>query len=631
MQLFPKQLNAANEIHSAWDNGANNVLLVYPCGGGKTVIFSNIITNHGAPTCAIAHRQELVSQISIALARNKVRHKIIGPKKVIKMVVNYHMIELGKSFYDPNSSHAVAGVDTLVRRNGSGRDNDYYYQIIGSKILEYGPRINGKWQRSKYVNEIPPNSLKGLKPPIDKDESIDAWSKSVSLWVQDEAHHVLKSNKWGTAATMFPNAKGLGVTATPERADGRGLGRFSDGVMDQMITGPTARELINTGYLTDYRIFNPPTDFNREGIPISQATGDFTQDGVNKAVKNSHVIGDIVKHYLKFAKGKLGITFVPGVDIAIETAERFNAAGIPAAVIHANTPDTDRIKLLRQFKNRELLELVNVDLFGEGFDLPALEVVQMARPTKSYALYHQQFMRALRLMISRILSAAWHTYTDAQRLQFIAESVKPYAMIIDHVNNIDTSRGGHGLPDAPRIWTLDRQEKRSKKKQSDIIPTRTCIECSNLYERIYKVCPRCGTQPIPGLRSGPEFVDGDLTELNAETLAAMRGEVERVDMKIEDYKKELENKYVPYIGQLAHMKRFKETQEMQEALRASMAWWGGYQRSMGRSDDESYRRFYFAFGVDVLSAKALKKRDAITLANKINVKLGELSSAVSSA
>lgn len=563
MQLRPPQLIAEQKIYDAWDDGAQNVLLNYGCGGGKTQIASSIIKNHDAPTCAIAHRQELVSQMSIALARNEVRHRIIAPKKIINIINNYHMMELGKSYYDSNAIVGVAGVNTVVRRE-----------------TEY-----------------------------------ERWFKSITLWVHDEAHHLLRENTYGKAVGMFPNAKGLGLTATSGRADGKGLGRHADGLIDKLIQGSSERELINSGYLTDYRIFNE-SNLDRSTIPISKTTGDFTQQGASNAVKNSPIIGDIVKQYLKIAPGKLGITFVPSVEIAIQTAINFNAAGVPAVALHAKTPLLERIATQHKLKNREILQLVNVDLFGEGYDLPAIEVIQMARPTDSYPLYHQQFMRSLRIMISKSQSMIWGSYTDSQRLQFIAESVKPRAIIIDHVHNIDTEKGGHGLPDAPRKWSLDRRERRAKNTSKDVIPTRTCIQCTAVYERFYKQCPECGCIFIPASRSAPEFVDGDLTELDSATLARMRGEVTHANMSIEDYKQELINKHAPHIGH--HIKHHRGRQETQKALRSSIAWWAGYQRAKGRPDDESYRRFYIMFGIDVLSAQTLKTKDAHNLAERIN-------------
>jgi len=484
------------------------------------------------------------------------------------------MAELGASYYDPSAPCAVAGVDTLVRRAAELAD----------------------------------------------------WLQSVTLWVQDEAHHVLADNKWGKAAAMFPNAKGLGVTATPIRADGKGLGRHADGLFDVMVQGPGMRDLINMGYLTDYRIFAPRSDLVIDDQKTG-ASGDWSRAQLKTAASKSHIVGDVVGHYQRIAPGKLGVTFATDVETATDIAAQFNAAGVPAEVVSAKTPDADRIEILARFKRRELLQLVNVDLFGEGFDLPAIEVVSMARPTQSFALFVQQFGRALRLMIDGALYPIWDTLTNEQRREHIATSSKPRAIIIDHVDNVER----HKLPDALREWTLDRQERRSKSAPSDVIPVRTCLNlnpvCQFVYERIYKACPECGFVTPPTGRSLPEQVDGDLIELSDEACAIMRGEIDRVDMTEAEKLAEVQAKYMPLVGQRAELKRHRERQEAQEALRASMAWWGGYQRAAGMNDSEIYRRFFFAFGVDMWTAQtpAYKTADALGLAERVNLKLGELS------
>lgn len=567
IQLRGYQQKLSNEIFDAWAGGLDNVLGILPTGGGKTATFSDIILNRDAPSCAIAHRQELVGQISLALARNGVRHRITGPSKVIKLCVNQHMEELGRSYFDPNSWHAVAGVDTLIRRHDELRD----------------------------------------------------WTKHVKLWVEDEAHHVLTNNKWGKSVLMFPNAQGLGVTATPCRADGRGLGREFGGVFDEMIEGPTMRELIDMGYLTDYRIFTPPSDFHRP--TIVGASGDYTRDGMRKATKESKIVGDVVEHYLRIAKGKLGVTFVPDLETAREVAAQFNASGVPAEVVSSESTDEERINALRKFKNRQLLQLVNVDLFGEGFDLPAIEVVSFARPTESLSLYIQQFGRVLRLLLERHISVNWEQLTPEARKQAVANSTKPFGIIIDHVGNVER----HRLPDARREWTLERRQSRGSSIPKDGIPPMwTCRECLGSWEKIHTACLDCGTpRPEPTSRSGPEFVDGDLVELDPFVLERMRNEVALVDMHPEAYRVELSRKHVPQIGQMSLVKKHVARQEAQKGLRDTLAWWGGYQRSLGRPDSESHRRFYFTFGIDVLSAQALGEKDATELQARVAKHLPE--------
>lgn len=545
-KLRPYQQQVRDGVEQNWAAGVQNVLAILPAGGGKTVVFSSVLADEQAASVAVAHRQELVSQISLALARNRVRHRIVGPQNVVKMIVRLHMEEVGASYYDANSRCAVAGVDTLIRRG----------------------------------------------------EQLANWLPTVKLWVQDECHHTLRDNKWGKAVQMFPNARGLGVTATPCRADGKGLGRHADGVFDTMVIGPTMRDLIDAKFLTEYRIFAPPSTFKRADVAVSTTTGDFNLDQMRKAVAGSSLVshdektitGDIVQHYKRIAPGKLGVTFVPDIAAATEVAKQFNDAGVPAEVVSSKTPDDERGKILRRFRARELTQLVNVDLFGEGFDLPAIEVVSMGRPTESYSLYCQQFGRALRLLDG-----------------------KTHAIIIDHVGNV----ARHGLPDAPREWSLDRRERRSSGK-SDAALVRTCLACTAVFERFMDACPFCGEPiPAPAERTGPEFVDGDLFELDAATLAQMRASLERVDMDPADYRDQLTRQGVPQIGIMANVKRHIARQETVGTLRDTLAIWAGYERAAGRSDKEIMRKFYITHGVDLWTAQTLKREDMLTLAEKV--------------
>lgn len=526
--LRPFQSVLYQDILKAWGSGARNVLAVAPTGAGKTVLFSHAISDHGAPAVAIAHRHELVTQISLALARNGVYHRVIGQKDLIRSCVSLHMGEIGRSFYNPEALAAAAGVDTLVKMKTS-----------------------------------------------------DPWFSKVTLWVQDESHHLLADNKWGRASAMFPNARGLGVTATPVRADGKGLGRHADGLMDVMVESPGMRELIELGYLTDYRIFAPPSDVDVSSVPIS-ANGDFSPAPLRAAVHKSHITGDIIQHYLRAVPGKLGVTFAVDVESATEIAAAFRQAGVPAEVVSANTPAALRAGILRRFSRGEVKQLVNVDLFGEGFDLPAIEVVSMGRPTQSYALYSQQFGRSLRPMEG-----------------------KEHAVILDHVSNVLR----HGLPDAPRVWSLDRRERRARGAKDDVIPVRTCPECMAVYERIFRECPFCGHYPEPASRGGPEYVDGDLAELSPEALARLRG---MIDPPLK----------LPFSAEPAVIGALKKhhfaRQEAQGKLREAMAQWGGNALAAGLNLSQAQRRFFLKYGVDVMTAQTLPRAEAEELLKRIS-------------
>lgn len=575
-RLRPFQIGIKAAVFQHWNAGKRNVLVKSPTGSGKTVITADIVREMNCAVASIAHRSELVTQKSVALAQEGVRHRVIGPDSLRRDCVTLHMEEFRRSFYDPGARVGVCSVDTLIGRKTSN----------------------------------------------------DSWFSQVGLWDMDEAHHVLRENKWGEACEMFPNAYGLGVTATPARADGKGLGREyneetgkweNDGLFDEIVQGPELRELIDAGYLTDYRVFAPPSDVDYSEVTVT-ASGDLSPVKLRAAVHASDsIVGDVVKHYKRIANGKLGVTFAVDIESAKEICQAFRDAGVPAEIVSAKTPALLRTQILRRFKNRQVLQMVNVDLFGEGFDLPAIEVVSMVRKTESWPLFVQQFGRALRLMISADLSATWGTLTDEQRREHIAASGKPVALIIDHVGNVIR----HGLPDAPRQDSLARRERRSS-GPSDAIPLRSCANptggpfgeaCSSVYERFLKTCPYCGFYPEPAERSAPEFVDGDLFELTPEVLAAMRGKVEQIDgaPRIPQHLDAMAARGV--------MNRHHERQQAQHVLRELIALWAGWQQHQGRDDSQSYRVFFHTFGIDVLRAQALGRPDAEALAAKIQMVL----------
>lgn len=549
MILRPYQEKLETAIDNSWLL-VPNVLAVLPTGGGKTVLFSNIIRKHVGASCVIVHRQELVGQISLSLAKSGVYHKIIAPKNVIKWIVQTHMEELGKNFYDPSAPCAVAGVDTIINRK----------------------------------------------------RELAGWFNQVTLWVIDEAHHLLAGNKWGTAVELFPNAKGLGVTATACRADGKGLGRHVDGVMDIIVEGPTQRELINMGYLTDFKVFSPELDFDRSAVPVT-ASGDLSKPKLKLEIRKSRIVGDVVENYLKFAPGKLGATFATDIETASDISRAFNEAGVPAEVISSKTPARTRVEIMRRFRRREIMQLVTVDIVGEGVDIPALEVVSMARPTESFGLFVQQVGRVLRILEGKAL-----------------------AIIIDHVGNFTRHARVEDDPltlepfiSLGREWSLDRRERRVKKdRDADLVATRVCKACTAEYVAYHKVCPYCGEADVPVERSAPEFVDGDLTELTVEALASLRAEVDRVDTSLDEIRARMERTRVPALIVGANVKCHRLLQEAQAELRESIAWWAGHQRAAQRPDSESYRRFYHSFGVDVLSAQALGRAAAEALTERIS-------------
>lgn len=507
-----------------------NVILVAPTGFGKTVVMGKLALESTVPSVAIAHRHELVGQISTAIARFGVPHNIIASQSSVNFCIQKHVRDFGRSFYSPRAPFTVASVDTLAARA----------------------------------------------------DSLAQWANQIGFWMIDECHHVLGNNKWGKAIAMFPRARGVGFTATPVRADRKSLARAQGGVFDSMVVGPPMRDLINRGSLCDYRIFAPPQSIDRSAIAIG-ASGDFSGASMRKEAHESKIVGDIVAHYCKIAPGKRGITFVVDVEQAVEVAAAYREAGIPAECVSAKTPEFVRDAVFQKFVNGTILQLVNVDLFGEGVDVPAVEVVSMGRPTESYGLYVQQFGRAIRSLPG-----------------------KTHGTIIDHVGNVRR----HGLPDAPRVWSLVQEERgRKQERDPDTMPITACVKCFSAYEAVRKDCPFCGHVAEPEGRSRPEFVDGDLFEIDPETLAQMRGEVAQIDQP---------NPITVVDGRTAGMAKNWDARQLAQAdLRATIALWAGIQRDLGRPDSEIYRRFFHGYGIDILSAQTLGAADARELKERI--------------
>lgn len=543
MQLRPYQSQASTDTVAAWNAGHKVVMIVLPTGAGKTIIMAHLMYEHGRAAAVVAHRAELVGQISLALANFGIMHRVIAPDAVCRFIAETNFKETGKTWIDPNSPVAAVSIDTLLARVKKG------------------------------------------------DLRLMQWLRQVTLWAMDEGHHVLKENKWGRAAALFPNAKGLEVTATACRTDGKGLGSHHDGLTDYMVEGPTMRELIDAKYLTEYRIFCPPSDMNVLGLKRGK-DGDFTGKALKQAAEKSHIVGDVVQHYQKFAAGKRGVTFATDVETASHIAAQFNDAGIPALMVSAKTPDRVRLEAVNRLKSGDLMMLVNVDLFGEGFDLPAIEVVIMARPTASFGLYVQQFGRALRLLAG-----------------------KKFGIIIDHVKNVVR----HGLPDAHRVWTLDRREKRGKGQKDDVPPVTACPACFQPYSGFLTKCPWCGHKPEPAGRDSIEFVAGDLFELDAETLAAMRGNVAKVNMNAASVESWMMSQGHSEIAARGAANRHRDRLAGQATLRESMARWGGVRHAGGASDAEIQKEFYWKFGVDVMAAMTLGVKDAAELEKRIGL------------
>jgi superfamily II DNA or RNA helicase len=526
-------------------------------GSGKTATLGYVVQNHQGASCIIAHRTEILSQLSLTLGRYGIRHDLIAAASTRKAIARAHVEELGTCYYQPGARCRVAGVDTLIKARG-----------------------------------------------------LETWFPQVTLVVHDEGHHTLRANKWGTVTELFthPSRRMLLPTATPKRADGKGLGSHHDGYADTMVNGPSMRWLIDQGYLCDYRVYCPPSDMHVAGdVP---ASGDYSPAQLSAAASKSHIVGDLPLHYARFGEGGTGISFCVNIEIATATAEAYRALGISAEVVTGATHDYVRRDIFRKFGRGEILQLCVVDIVSEGTDLPSCRVGSFGRPSESLALVWQQMGRVLR----PDYAPGYPLDTQAGRLAAIAASAKPYAIFIDHVGHF--TKPHIGPPDRHIEWSLDRRDKRASTAATGI-PLRTCRNesCYKPYPATARACTHCGWTPEPAGRSTPAQVEGDLALLDPAVLAALRGNVLDVEQSPEAYRAEQIAKGArpEWLGK--HVKARADAQAAQIMLRAAMSRWGA---ATGLDDIGKQRLWFAQYGIDVLSAQALGAADAWALLERVD-------------
>lgn len=302
-----------------------------------------------------------------------------------------------------------------------------------------------------------------------------------TLIVLDECHHV-RAGSWERILRAHPAAYRIGLSATPERLDGKGLIDW----FDHIIHGPSTSELIRDGFLVPYKMFAPPAP-DLSQLPISM--GDYQQAALSELLDKPKIIGSAVEHYLKLAHGKRAVVFCFSIKHSEHVAEEFRMSGISAQHIDGETNSTLRDYYIEEFRAGRIQVLTNVDLFSEGFDLPAIEVVILLRPTKSLTLYLQQVGRALRTAHG-----------------------KQYALILDHVN----AWREHGLPDEEKIWSLAGRVKRSKKSDQAAASLfiKICDYCFGANNSLNKSCTFCGAEFKIAEARSVTTEDGQLLEIN---------------------------------------------------------------------------------------------------------------------
>jgi superfamily II DNA or RNA helicase len=305
------------------------------------------------------------------------------------------------------------------------------------------------------------------------------------LIIIDEAHHAT-AGQWDRILNHWPDAYRLGVTATPCRLDGRGLGA----AFDAMVHGPTVADLTSAAFLSPARIYAPP--IVADLASVRTRAGDYAKDQAAAAMDRPTVTGDAISHYQRLASGQQAIAFCCNVKHAASVCDAFKTAGITAELLLGSTDNREEV--VADFAAHHTKVLVTVDVVSEGFDVPAASCAILLRPTQSLGLYLQQ--------VGRVLRPAPN---------------KPAALILDHVGNVTR----HGFPNDPRDWSLDDRLKRGRGTPAPSV--RTCEQCFAAFKPAPQ-CPACGAGCAPIKSRKIQQIAGELQELKREAVRQRRQE-----------------------------------------------------------------------------------------------------------
>jgi superfamily II DNA or RNA helicase len=288
----------------------------------------------------------------------------------------------------------------------------------------------------------------------------EKWKPDARILIVDEAHHARADSYHRIIDDLYPGATVVGLTATPWRIDGRGLGDLFQSV----VVAALPRQLIEQGFLVPYTGYA----FDRPDLSgVRKTAGDYNEADLAEVMVKRELLGNVVEQWKMHCHGKRTAVFCCDVKHSIKLRDEFLALGVTAEHLDAKTPKEEREAILRRLASGATAVVCNVGVLTEGWDCPAVEVIVMARPTDSLALYLQMVGRGMRPN---------------------PETGKTLCRIHDHAGNIIK----HGLPDAERDYSLTSDTRKERKGNGEeAVALRTCAACFAIYAATEEKCPVC--------------------------------------------------------------------------------------------------------------------------------------------
>lgn len=413
------------------------------------------------------YQLDLVSRVGEQVAAGRRRILLVLPTGGGKTVVAAQLIQ--------ESVHSGQRVLFLAHRRELIHQTSQKLHSVGidhGVILAGHPTRPGERVQVAAIATLHARAVRGSAmelPPAD-------------LVLIDEAHHV-RARTYQQILNGYPQAVTLGLTATPCRGDGRGLGN----AFETLVEGPSVAELIAGGFLVPARVY-APSEPDLTGIRVER--GDYIEAQLAERVNTVELVGDIVEHWLRLGEGRRTVVFACGIQHSVHLRNRFREAGVLAEHIDGGTPADERDFILARLADGSVDVLCNAMVLTEGWDSPSVSCLVLARPTKSLGLYRQ--------MVGRVLRPA---------------PGKADCLVLDHSGAVFQ----HGFVDDEIVWTL-REDKRAENKTHAGRSTKqsaraltTCPECSAVrFEG--ENCSACGWRVRPKA-AAVEVLPGDLHHL----------------------------------------------------------------------------------------------------------------------
>ena len=334
------------------------------------------------------------------------------------------------------------------------------------KLSDFGLN-HGVIMAEKSPNAMADIQVASIQTFASRKDRDDFIKPNADIVILDEAHRSV-SGQFTELLKVYPNSFIIGLTATPIRNDGRGLGN----IYEEIVECGSIKELTEQGYLVPNRIV-APTIPDLQKIRI--VAGDYEKKALTKKMNTAKLVGDIVSHWIKYGENRATVVFATSIAHSKHIANIFRQNGVPSGHIDSEQNELERETQLANLNSGKIKVLSNCQILTEGWDQPKISCVIIARPTKSYPLY----------------------------LQMIGRTLRPYpnkkdTLIIDHSGCVYE----HGFPEDAGNWTLSTKKPKTRDRIKDPIqPIEkqpfTCVQCDTVYKPTKDdyACPNCALIP----------------------------------------------------------------------------------------------------------------------------------------